>query len=349
VYYSGSGANLDNNMTRPITLGAGPIQLSFQGRWHIETCWDYAYVEVSTDDGETFNSIATSASTTDDPNEQNFGNGITGVSGQPYECDSLAGTPEWVNVSADLSSFANSTIQLRFRYWTDPFVNGGGFAADDIMITGQAPDGAETDPGWVYDGFTRTQAITESFLNAYFLENRQYIGYDQALAEGPYNFGFPATPKLVEHFPYQDGLLISYYNEEWDDNNVSSHPGEGMILPVDSHPAIETWTNGDQMRPRIQSYDATFTKTKTDAITLHHPTNGVAKTIASKPAANVFNDALRDPDGTSIYWTPSHPSDAPANGRYQAEWNSVNVPNTGTKIRVKSISSSGTMVLDLNK
>ena len=59
-YHSGAGNDLDNNMTRPITLGAGPITLSFQARYQIETCWDYAYVEVSTDGGTTFDSIPTS-------------------------------------------------------------------------------------------------------------------------------------------------------------------------------------------------------------------------------------------------------------------------------------------------
>ncbi|HYI22558.1 MAG TPA: immune inhibitor A domain-containing protein [Candidatus Limnocylindrales bacterium] len=351
VYYSGSGADLDNNMTRPITLGAGPINLSFQGRWHIETCWDYAYVQVSTNGGTTWTNLNTSASTNLNESGQNEGNGITGVSGQPHVCDDLSGTPEWVNVTADLSAYANSTIQLRFRYWTDPFVNGLGLAADEIAITGLPTDGAETDPGWVYDGFSRIQAITDSFYNAYVLENRQYIGYDQALDLGPYNFGFPATPNLVEHFSLQDGLLISYWNEEWSDNNVSSHPGEGLILPVDSHPAIETWTNGDQMRPRIQSYDATFTKAATESITLHDPDTGVAKTISSKPGVSVFNDALRDGDGTSIYWAPGHPSDGTtsAGTAYQAEWNSVDVPNTGTRITVKSISGTGQLVLDLNK
>src|SRR5512138_2758913 len=117
-YHSGAGNDLDNNMTREITLGAGPITLSFQARYHIEACWDYAYVEVSTDGGATFNSIATSASTNDNENGQNFGNGITGTSGTPKVCDQF-GTPVWVPVMADLSAFANQTIQLRFRYWTD--------------------------------------------------------------------------------------------------------------------------------------------------------------------------------------------------------------------------------------
>ena len=106
-YHSGAGNDLDNNMTRPITLGAGPISLSFQGRWQIETCWDYAYVEVSTDGGATFNSIPTSASDSGNENGQNFGNGITGTSGSPKVCDAF-GTPVWTPVTADLSAYANS-------------------------------------------------------------------------------------------------------------------------------------------------------------------------------------------------------------------------------------------------
>jgi immune inhibitor A len=210
-----------------------------------------------------------------------------------------------------------------------------GFQVDALEIPGQAFDGAETEAGWTFTGGFRTTTGSESqgFFNAYVLENRQYIGYDLALLKGPYNFGFPAMPDKVEHFPYQDGLLISYWDNSQADNNVGDHP------------AIETWTEGTQMRPRIQSYDSTFTKTRTDGITLHNPATGVAKTIASKPAVSVFNDSLRDGDGTSIYWAPGHPSDAPANGRYQAEWNSVDVPNTGTVV----ISSSGMLVLDLNK
>ena len=332
-YYSGAGDDLDVSMTKSVTLPAtGDLELNAQVRYDIETDWDYAYLTVNG------NGVATNRSTSTNPNGQNFGNGITGAS---------AG---WVPLTANLSAFAGQTVEIGFRYWTDGAVVEPGFQADAVEIPGQPFDGAESDAGWTFDGFrTTTGSESEFFFNAYVLENRQYIGYDLALKLGPYNFGFPATPNYVEHFPLQDGLLISYWDESVHDNNVGDHPGSGWVLPVDSHPAIETWADGSQMRPRIQSYDSTFTKTRTDAITLHNPADGVAKTIASKPGNSVFNDALRDPDGTSIYWTPGHPSDAPDNGRYQAEWNSVNVPDTGTMVKVKSISSTGMMVLDLNK
>jgi immune inhibitor A len=343
MYFSGRGNDLDNNMTREITLGAGPIDLSFQAKYHIETCWDYAYVEVSTDGGSTFEPIANSAESDENTNGSNFGHGITGVSGQPgnpsEHCDDLSASPEWVNVTADLSAYANSTVHLRFRYWTDGAVVGDGFTVDNIEITGLAMDGAETDPGWVYEGFRRSDGtVTDSFFNAYVLENRQYIGYDDSLARGPYNFGFPDKPNFVEHFRLQNGLLIWYWDNSFQDNNVSEHPGGGLILPVDSHPGIQTWSDGSQMRPRIQSYDATFTKARTEAITLHNPADGVAKTITSKGGVSVFNDNRN-------YWKSGHASDDPDG--YQAEWNSVDTPNTGTVVKILS-DSPLRVVLRLN-
>ena len=70
----------------------------------------------------------------------------------------------------------------------------------------------------------------------------------------------------MEHFPYQDGLLIWYYDTSQNDNNVSDHPGEGLILPIDAHPGIRHWSDGTVARPRIQSYDSTFGLDKTDGI-----------------------------------------------------------------------------------
>ena len=316
-------------MTRPITLGAGPINLSFTGRWQIETCWDYAYLQVSTDGGATFTNINTSASTTLDENGQNFGFGITGTSGDPHVCDTF-GTPDPVAVTANLSAYANQTIQLRFRYWTDGAAVGDGFSFDDLAITGLPTDGAETDTGWTYDGFIRTTGTeVESFPNYYVAEYRQYVGYDKALQVGPYNFTDP-NGNWVEHFPYQDGLLIWYYDTSQDDNNVGDHPGEGLILPIDAHPQMLHWSDGSVARPRIQSYDSTFGLQKTDAISLHNLK--LTLDVASKPAVSLFDDNLS-------YWVNGDPGDAAANGRYQSEWSSVNNPHTGTKIRVLNTSS----------
>jgi len=342
-YHSGAGNNLDNTMTRPITLGAGPISLSMQARYQAETCWDYWYVQVSNNGGSSWTNIHTNVSDAANENGQNFGEGITGTSGHAKSCDGLF-TPSWVNVTADLSAYAGQSVQLRFRYWTDGAVVGTGVSLDDIAITGLATDGAETDPGWTYAGFSRTTGtITTFHFNAYVVENRTYLGYDEALQKGPYNF---TTGTFVEHFPYQDGMLVWYWDTSFDDNNVGDHPGGGLILPVDSHPAILHWGDGSfagsVARPRIQSYDSTFTLGPTDAITLHNGPGGTTLTSPSQPGVAKFND-------NNSYWINGDPGDAVANGRYQSEWSSVNVPHTGTTIQLKSMSSTGMMTVDINK
>ena len=104
--------------------------------------------------------------------------------------------PAWTNVTADLTAYASQTIQLRFRYWTDGAAVGDGFSVDDIAITGQPTDGAETDPGWTYDGFIRTprdDRSRPSVLQRLLRRVPPYRGYDKALKLGPYNFTDPDT------------------------------------------------------------------------------------------------------------------------------------------------------------
>ena len=278
-YHSGSGNDLNNNMTRLVSLPAGAVSLAARVRFDIELDWDYAYLTVNG------TNVATNLSTATNPNGQNFGNGITGSTGG-----------NWASLTADLSAWAGQTVTLGFRYWTDGAVAESGFGVDEISITGLPVDGAETDPGWTYAGFIRTTGtVTQSFFNAYFAEFRQYRGYDDSLRTGPYNFGFPDTaPDWVEHFPYQDGLLVWYYDTSFADNNVGDNclSGRcgGLFLPVDSHPGLLIRPdNGMVWRPRVQSYDATFGLEKTDRICLH-TSSTVQQCYGNLPANSLFDD-----------------------------------------------------------
>jgi immune inhibitor A len=312
-FYSGAGNDLDNTMTRSVTVGAGG-SLTAQVRYDIETDWDYAYLTVNG------NPVHTDRSTNTNPHGQNFGEGITGSSGG-----------NWVSLTAGLSAFAGQTVTLGFRYWTDGATVGSGFQVDAIKLNGTA-----LDDGWTFNGFRATSGHEIQMFNQYYLaENRQYTGYDDSLRLGPYNFGFPSLPNFVEHLPYQDGVLIWYWDTSLTDNNVGDHPGDGLILPIDSHPQILHWSDGGAvMRPRLQAFDATFSTQPTDAITVHNPATGVATSIPSRPGVSVFDD-LQD------WWVAGDPGDAPGNTRYQAEWNSVNVPKTGTQIRIQSETKGG--------
>ncbi|HEX2704122.1 MAG TPA: hypothetical protein VHM65_00035, partial [Candidatus Lustribacter sp.] len=182
--------------------------------------------------------------------------------------------------------------------------------------------------GWVFDGFIRTSGLIEaSYFNAYVAENRQYDGYDASLKTA-YNFGFLDTrPDWVEHFRYQNGLLISYWDASVNDNNVGDHPGSGLVLPIDAHPALKHWSDGTLLRPRLLSADSTFGLAPTDRMVVHQ--NGVAAVIPSKPAVPRFDD-------TRTWWTnaDAHGATGSHPGRYQPGWSGVDPPKTGTVITV---------------
>ncbi|MFD3444067.1 immune inhibitor A domain-containing protein [Microbacteriaceae bacterium 4G12] len=165
----------------------------------------------------------------------------------------------------------------------------------------------------------------------YIAENRQYLGYDATLQQGPYNFGWlTSSPDRVEHFPYQDGLSITYWNTAQRNNNTRQHPGAGLALPVDAHPKALTWSDGTVARNRIQTFDATFGKQATDPISLHRETVAgmTTLTVGSQPGVPVFDDT--DPDR---YYDAANPQ------------GSVRVAGTGTSIKVVSSNSQGMMTV----
>lgn len=332
MYYSGTGNLLDTTMTRSVTLPAGAPQLTAYIRTNIEQDFDYAYLTVNG------SPVATDQSSTANPNGNNLGNGITGV------------RSSWTLMTANLSAFAGQTVTLGFRYKTDPAQQGEpggsgvpGIQIDEIAITGSAADGAEANANWTYTpaagGFHATgQTDVQPYFNAYVVENRQYLGYDAGLKTGPYNFGGTVGADWAERFPYQDGMLVWYWDESQGDNNVGDHPGKGLILPVDAHPTPLHWADGSVMRPRIQSFDATFSLDSTDAFTIH--SGGVAANVLSQPGVSTFDDSRS-------YWVSHDPGDNSSGGRYQASWNSVSVPNTGTQIRIQSQTPGGFMQIQV--
>jgi immune inhibitor A len=309
-YYSGMGNNLDNLMYKSVNLPSNS-SLTAKVNFEIELDWDYAYLVVSTDGGTSWQGVETNLSTNTNPNGQNFGNGITGSSGG------------WVDLTADLSAYSGDVL-LGFRYWTDVAVIEKGFMVDEISINGSDPDGAEVDAGWTFAGFKVSDGVESAVYNHYYVaEYRQYRGYDTGLRDGVYNFGFLDNPDLVnwvEHFPYQDGMLVSYWDTSQVDNNTPQHPGQGLILPVDAHPSALLDPFGAVWRNRVQTYDATFGLEPTDAITIHRFSQ--PSSIPSLPAVREFNDM-------NSYWDPANPT------------GSVMVPQTGTLIRIVNVSAQG--------
>ena len=311
-YYSGSGDRLNNLMYKSFDLPAAAT-ISAKVKYNIELDWDYAYLVYSTDGGATWIPLQTNRSTATNPHDQNFGHGITGISGG------------WVDLTADLPA---GNVLLGFRYWTDTNTGGFGFMVDDVAITGLPTDGAETDAGWTYaptTGFRVTNGtVTTLYNNYYVAEYRQYKGYDSTLKVGPYYFGYLTMPDFVDHFAYQDGLLINYWDTSQRNNQTQRHPGAGLLLPVDAHYQTLYRVDGARWRNRVQTYDSTFTLARTDGIANIHQA-GVLSPVPALAAVPVFDDRIQ-------YYDATNPQ------------GSVKNPNTGTQIRIQGISALGSFM-----
>jgi hypothetical protein len=121
-FYSERGDRLNNKVTteNSINVQSGDT-LKIWCWYDIETNWDYAYVEISTDGGNNFFSIPGNITTNYNPHGNNLGNGITGSSGG------------WVEGIFDLAEYIGEKMYLRLRYVTDAYVDEEGFYADDIF------------------------------------------------------------------------------------------------------------------------------------------------------------------------------------------------------------------------
>ncbi|MFJ9627561.1 immune inhibitor A domain-containing protein [Streptomyces sp. NPDC101175] len=310
-WWSGSGNDLSNTLSRSVDLtGKSSAALTLDGWYDTEADYDYLYTEVSKDGGATWTPIdGTLADGSAIPRDGSGNPALTGTAAA------------YQKLTYPLDAYAGQKIDVRFRYQTDSGVAQKGFAADEITVTADgatlfSDDAESADPAWTAKGFSRIGAsFTDDYAQYYIAENRQYVSYDKVLKVGPYNFGFSTTrPDWVEHYAYQNGLLIWKWDTSQADDNTSEHPGEGLILPIDSHPAQLKWSDGTLMRNRIQAYDSPFSLYRTDAVTLHKA--DVAARIKSQPGVPVFDD------GRSTYYDTSNPTAG------------VKITDTNTRIKI---------------
>ncbi|MFD3979875.1 immune inhibitor A domain-containing protein [Streptomyces griseus] len=309
-WWSDMGDDLSNTLTRSVDLtGKSKATLDLSGWYDIEADYDYLYTEVSDNGGANWTALDGTADGKALPRDASDKPALTGVSGA------------YQKLSFSLDAYAGKKVDLRFRYQTDGGAGGKGFAADAITVTADGAaifsDNAEGDDnGWTAKGFSRIgESFTQDYPQYYIAENRQYVSYDETLKVGPYNFGFSGTrPDWVEHYAYENGLLVWLWDTSQKDNNTSVHPGQGLILPIDAHAKPLKWKDGSLLRNKIQPFDATFSWYPNKGFTLHNA--DVPQYI--KPALG--NPVFDDRKGT--YWYKENPT------------GSVKVSDTNTRISI---------------
>jgi immune inhibitor A len=291
AWWSGRGDDLNNKLTRSVPA-ASRVVVSADAWYQIEDGFDYFYAEYSLDNGATWTKA---------------GNGLTGAS------------KGWTSKRWAYDPKGKPSL-FRFRYQTDGGVNEAGVFLDDISV---APakgtvftDGAEAGPGdWTAQGWTiSTGTETKSSKRYYLIENRQYVGYDATLETGPYQFSEAVSrPDWVEHFPFQDGMLVWYVDGRYPDNNVSAHPGAGASMVVDAHPTPMVYSDGTRPSNRRQPFDATFGLEPVDPVCLHKQvpdSSPAGYTTYEACATDLAAKATFDDSNPDAYWSADNPQNS---------------------------------------
>jgi immune inhibitor A len=198
-WWSNRGDQSDSTLTRAFDLrDAKSATLKFLTWYDIEDGWDYAYVEASTDGGETWKILPGQHTTEEDPVGNAFGPGWTGLSGSRSGDKSESKSPKWIEEQVDLTPFAGKEILVRFEMVTDDAVNQPGLLIDNITIPeiGYADDGEAGAGGWEAVGWS----LTDNSLAQRWLVQLLEIGGGevtvQRMVVGPDGRGQLTVPNL---------------------------------------------------------------------------------------------------------------------------------------------------------
>jgi immune inhibitor A len=282
-FWGGQQDEIDTNMVTNVDLtGKSSAKLTFDSWYQIEHQWDYAFVQVSTDDGSTWTSLGNENTTSDAvpeayPSILNSMPGLTGHSNG------------WTEQSFDLSEYAGQNIKLRLRYATDWGTSELGFFADNVTVVADGQtiveDGAETEPtSFTLNGFERFNG--NKLMNHYYLlEWRNHEGVDAGL-------GHIARGESL--MSYDGGLVVWYADDSYTDNWTGAHPGDGFLGVVDAHADTDLqWNifdaNPAQASTRYHLADAAFGLDKTSGLNLVYPTQTLE--YASQRGVRLFDDS----------------------------------------------------------
>lgn len=284
-YWGGQADEIDSKMVTTVNLtGKSSATLTFDAWYDIEEQWDFAFVQVSEDNGASWKSLG-NTNTRSDVTSQGYPtilNSMPGFTGN---------SNGWQAQSFDLSAYSGKSIQLRLRYATDWGTSQIGFFADNIKVIADGQtlvdDGAENDSSaFSLSGFEKSDGNKYSD-HYYLLEWRNHAGVDQGLAN---------IKRGNSIMSYDGGLVVWYVDPTYTDNWTGEHPGEGFVGVVDAHPNTDllwSFANGSdpvQASTRYHIADAAFGLNPTSGLNLDYP--GLQTLFGpSQPAVSLFNDS----------------------------------------------------------
>jgi immune inhibitor A len=294
AWWTGSADDLNESLAHAVPA-ASRVTVTASAWYDIESGYDYLFGEYSTDGGATWSRA-----------------------GQPVSGSSNG---RWSTLRFSYDAGGAAT-QFRFRYQTDGGVHLAGAFLDDIVArsggTTLFTDDAESAGTWTRTGLWQRSTGTVSLTadQYYLLENRQYVGYDDTLRTGAYQFSYAySAPNKVEFFSFRPGMLVWYVDHTTEDNNTSDHPGSGASLPVDARPAPFTYPDGSRPSNRRQPFDATFGLQTVPEMCLHKEVlvgSGKSQTVQTVAACATENAGMPTFDDSDplAYYSSANPQNS---------------------------------------
>jgi immune inhibitor A len=259
AWYTGADQDwADITLTRSLEVPAD-AKFWMWNDYVIELDWDYGFVEVSTDGGDSWTELkvydeaGAEVTTPDgyaDPNGNmaTFGNKKYGLTGDSHG---------WQHHYVDLASYAGQTVDLRLRQTTDAaYLDRGWFADDFSLVSGTetvwSDDVESGDNGWTPAVSTfvdttgpgwRTDSGTSSKAHYYLVEWRNFDGFDEGLKYA-YDTVYSTDAWKVDKIKYNaPGALVWYRDTTYGNTNhvtssataMPSAGAKGGLLIVDSH------------------------------------------------------------------------------------------------------------------
>jgi hypothetical protein len=182
--YSNRADMSDTRLTRAFDLtGVTSATLEYRLWYHLEDLWDYGYVMVSTDEGVSWDILATDHTRDDNPHLAAYGSAYTGRSGGLIEA-------QWVDERVSLDAYAGQEILVRFEVITDDAINQHGMAVDDIRIP-EIDYSADFDTvnDWTAEGWIWTDNLLDQHA---WVQVIQQTANDAVIARWEYPSEYPA-------------------------------------------------------------------------------------------------------------------------------------------------------------
>lgn len=135
-------------LTRAFDLrGIANPTLQYKVWYDLEPLWDYGYVMISADNGESWDILTTPYTTDENPHNNAYGQGYTGVS------------TGWLDEKLSLRDYVDQEILVRFAVITDDATNHFGMAIDDVRIGDFSDDFETVDESWEAEGWVRIDNV----------------------------------------------------------------------------------------------------------------------------------------------------------------------------------------------